>query len=51
MALSAVQIPLVETLIGGNVATILIRRGSPEVAPPLVIIVGTVTTLKLTLKT
>ena len=49
LALDAVYVLLVGTLIGGWLGTLLIRRLSPQVVRILVISIGTVTTVKLAL--
>ena len=49
LALNAVYVLLVGTLVGGWLGTLLIRRVSPTVVRSLVIIVGAVTTIKLAL--
>jgi hypothetical protein len=46
-AVDAVYMLLIGTLVGGWLGTLLIRRVSPKVVRTLVIIVGTVTTIKL----
>jgi uncharacterized membrane protein YfcA len=47
LAMDAVYMLLIGTLVGGWLGTLLIRRVSPKVVRTLVIIVGTVTTIKL----
>ena len=47
LAMDAVYMLLIGTLIGGWLGTLLIRRVSPKVVRTLVIIVGAVTTIKL----
>ena len=49
LALDAVYVLLVGTLIGGWLGTLLIRRLSPKLVRALVIIIGTATTIKLAL--
>jgi uncharacterized membrane protein YfcA len=47
LALDAVYVLLVGTLIGGWLGTLLIRRVSPKVVRSLVIVVGIATTIRL----
>ena len=49
LAMDAVYMLLLGTLIGGWLGTLLIRRVSPKVVRTLVIVVGTATTVKLAL--
>ncbi len=51
LAMDAVYMLLIGTLIGGWLGTLLIRRVSPTAVRALVIVVGVVTTVKLAFST